>query len=84
MVVELREGDDNVQEEATRMMVFRDRAGASCGHKERRPKISTPTVMSRAWRRMAYIENLGAGMLTRLSRWSWWRSSKGGGVLERE
>jgi hypothetical protein len=59
VVAELREGDDGVQEETTRTTVCRDRSVASCRREERRPEISTPMVMSRAWRRTAYTERSG-------------------------
>jgi hypothetical protein len=53
VVVELREGDDGVQEEMARTMVCRGRCVASCRRKEMRSEVSILTVMSRVWRRMA-------------------------------
>jgi hypothetical protein len=56
VVVELREGDDSVQDETARTIVCRGRCVASCRREEMRPKVSIPTVMSRAWRRMTHAE----------------------------
>jgi hypothetical protein len=59
VVIELREGDDGVQEEAARTMVCGGRCVASCRREEMRPEVSIPTVMSRAQRGTARAERSG-------------------------
>jgi hypothetical protein len=53
-------GDDGllegVQEVTVRTMEWLRISKASCSSEEMRPEVSTPTVMSRAWRRMACAE----------------------------